>query len=177
MVEVRNGIHTKERTEKNLLICNILRGMSEIRAAESVLFYYPVGGEVDLIPFMNELAKSEKKVFLPKLVDDETFVPLPYYDYEALVKNEFGIPEPAEQPEAPLQIPLGVILVPGLAFDRMGTRLGMGKGYYDRFLKQYPESISIGVAFQEQVLDQLPKDPYDSPVDMLVTDSDMTRFL
>jgi 5-formyltetrahydrofolate cyclo-ligase len=66
-----------------------------------------------------------------------------------------------------------VILVPGLAFGRNGSRLGRGAGFYDRFLSAHPNALRAGVAFSDQVLDSLPEDPHDQRMDILLTDAGM----
>jgi 5,10-methenyltetrahydrofolate synthetase len=68
---------------------------------------------------------------------------------------------------------VGVILVPGLAFGRNGSRLGRGAGFYDRFLNAHPHALRAGVAFSDQVLDSLPEDPHDQRMDILLTDAGM----
>ena len=65
---------------------------------------------------------------------------------------------------------IAVVLVPGLAFTREGTRLGRGSGFYDRFLSRYPHALRLGIAFEEQLATQLPTDSWDLPLDALLTD-------
>ncbi len=72
---------------------------------------------------------------------------------------------------APEQV--GVILVPGLAFGRNGSRLGRGAGFYDRYLSAHPHALRAGIAFSDQLLDSLPEDPHDQRMDILLTDAGM----
>jgi len=75
---------------------------------------------------------------------------------------------------APEQV--GVILVPGLAFGRNGSRLGRGAGFYDRFLNAHPHALRVGIAFSDQMLDALPEDPHDQRMDILLTDAGVIRM-
>ena len=67
---------------------------------------------------------------------------------------------------------IDLIFVAGLAFDREGYRIGYGVGYYDKFLKKVPKALKIGLAFDFQIVDKLPREAHDFPVDMIVTDKD-----
>lgn len=86
------------------------------------------------------------------------------------LKNGNRIYQPkSTQPECE-DAELGLILVPGAAFTRRGVRLGRGAGFYDRFLKKHPAALRMGIAFQEQLALELPVDPWDEPVDIVLTD-------
>jgi 5-formyltetrahydrofolate cyclo-ligase len=91
---------------------------------------------------------------------------------DQLGPGTYGIAEPGE--DLPV-VPIGEIktfLCPGLGFDRQGTRLGRGKGFYDRALADAePEVLKIGIAFAQQVVDRLPSDPHDEPMDFVITGS------
>jgi len=67
---------------------------------------------------------------------------------------------------------ISVILVPGIAFDRSGNRLGRGKGFYDQFLKDHPEALRVGIGFQEQIITEVPVDPWDQCLDIILTDQE-----
>lgn len=95
-------------------------------------------------------------------------------DDEAMVPGAYGILQPP--PEAPLAVltPDTVVLVPGAVFDRKGNRLGFGGGYYDRWLSGEGKGLAtVGLAFREQVVEAVPVQPHDVPVDLLVTDEEV----
>lgn len=71
---------------------------------------------------------------------------------------------------------VSIILVPGLAFGRDGSRLGRGAGFYDRFLSAHPDALRAGIAYSDQVLDTLPEDPHDQRMDILLTDAGVIRM-
>ncbi len=89
--------------------------------------------------------------------------------WEDLIEGKMGILEPQFALEKGKEPPLDVILVPGLAFDHEGNRLGYGKGHYDRLLKSL-SGLKIGLAFKEQILDELPHATHDVPMDIIITD-------
>ena len=88
----------------------------------------------------------------------------------------YGLREPVPNPE--LILPphaLDVILIPGIAFDRRGHRIGSGKGYYDRFLTR-TQAVRIGLAYDFQVIDRVPAEPHDVKMDWIVTESEMIEI-
>lgn len=164
----RDGLIAVERKQKSAEILRKLEALPEFDEAKHVLLYYPKGSEVETMHLLDRM--KDKKLYLPKLIDDRNFVPLLYEGNDRLQDGPYGIPEPLSEQQAPK---LDLILVPGVAFDRQGVRLGMGKGFYDRFLSGQKGVLRIGLAFREQILDQLPKEPYDEPVDLIITDQDL----
>jgi len=110
-----------------------------------------------------------KALYLPKLTDEFSFKAIKYGE---LSSNQYGIPEPSGEEATSLDL----ILVPGVAFDRQGNRIGMGKGYYDRFLAKQKNVLKIGLAFSEQILASIPKEPYDEIVDLIITDEEVIRI-
>lgn len=97
---------------------------------------------------------------------------------EGFEPNAFGIPEPASQPHALSQAKEAkAILVPALCFDGEGYRLGAGKGFYDRFLAPLKGVLKVGIGFHVQLhKDPLPRDPWDLPMDWLITDRNIVGF-
>lgn len=128
-------------------------------------------GEPDLGAFIsNHLEKCE--VYLPRALEDGSmkFVSIGRDWAEAMEQGPFGIPSPADSSGRlydPSFVNSTAVLTPGLTFDRMGNRIGRGKGYYDRFLAQAPmrNSIKIGICWSLQVVDVLPALSHDVPMD------------
>ncbi|MDR3128652.1 MAG: 5-formyltetrahydrofolate cyclo-ligase [Tannerellaceae bacterium] len=137
--------------------------------ANHIALYYPLAGEVNTIPLL-ECWKNSKALFLP-LVSNMNLHLLPYFPGTKLVNGSFGTmhPEPIPHP-IPTEC-IDLIIVPGLAFDRQGNRLGRGKGFYDRFLSKL--SIPrIGLCFQYQLLEEVPFNKEDIPMDEIITDQE-----
>ena len=172
-LETRNSIPEVSRTQKSSTIIKKLEEIDVYKNAEHVLFYYTHGSEVDTIPAINKWIK-EKNIYLPKLKDKNEFIALPFRNFDALKKGIFKIPEPiGVKEDGDYEKKLDLIIVPGVAFDQEGTRLGMGKGFYDRYLRHLPHTPRIALAFEEQVLESIPKDPYDEPVNIIITDENI----
>jgi 5-formyltetrahydrofolate cyclo-ligase len=110
-----------------------------------------------------------KTVYLPHLEGD-TFRALPVSDLDLLEEGEFGLPQ-APHIEGDFDMRIDLVLVPGVAFTKKGDRLGMGKGYYDRYLEGVCNLPKLGIAFSEQILETLPVEPHDQGLDGVLTDS------
>ena len=141
-------------------ICSRLMADGLWRTAGTVLLYHPLPGEVDTTLLLDNAMNMGKRVLLPKVVGDE--LELRIYTPDSLQRGAFGIMEPIGQlfpVESYHEIDLAII--PGVAFDRHGTRLGRGKGYYDRLLSLSPNAYKIGICFPFQMLEHLPSEPHD----------------
>ena len=141
-------------------ICSRLMADGLWRAAGTVLLYHPLPGEVDTTLLLDNAMNMCKRVLLPKVVGDE--LELRIYTPDSLQPGAYGIMEPIGQlfpVESYHEIDLAII--PGVAFDRHGTRLGRGKGYYDRLLSLSPNAYKIGICFPFQMLEHLPSEPHD----------------
>ena len=136
-----------------------------LEGRERILIYAPLPDEPDPRGLVSLLPQA--RFFLPKVRGEELIV-LPYT--EALQSGAFGVKEPASgTPLSPHE--LDAVVVPALAYDQRGFRLGRGKGYYDRFLKKLaPGAITLGFLPKALVLPRLPTDPWDLPVHEVVTE-------
>ena len=168
-LKTRDQIPEAERKKKSEAIIKRLEGLKEFSQAEKILAYFSFGSEVETKESLENWAR-EKQLYLPRLNEDSSFQALPY---GPLKENRYRIAEPAEGIPAKK---LDMIILPGLAFDRNGGRLGMGKGYYDRFLAEMKGVLRIALAFQEQVLDSIPLSTYDESVDLIITDCEIIRL-
>ncbi|NPA52424.1 MAG: 5-formyltetrahydrofolate cyclo-ligase [Aquificae bacterium] len=140
--------------------------LPEFRKAKAVLLYYPHKNEVDLRFLINYLLKQNRKsVLLPK-VEEKTLKIIKISNISQLKKGFAGIKEPQGLPVSSKII--DVAIIPAVAFDIYGYRLGYGSGFYDRFLKD-KKILKIGVAYDFQIQKQLPHDRHDVPVDVIVT--------
>jgi 5-formyltetrahydrofolate cyclo-ligase len=164
----RDRLSQEDRQGKSEVIIRKLEALEVFKKARSLLAYHSFSSEVITSDHLSKW-KETKNLYLPVLTNETDFEA---HRFSELKENHFGIPEPVSQETAE---ELDLILVPGLGFDRKGGRLGMGKGYYDRFLKNYKDVLKIGLAFDEQVLESLPLNPYDESVDILITDKEVIR--
>ncbi|WP_404402404.1 5-formyltetrahydrofolate cyclo-ligase [Pelagibacterium halotolerans] len=146
-----------------------------LEPGQVVAAYWPIRDEIDCKPILTRLMDSGQQVCLPVVMGDG--IPLELRLWEAgqpLYPSGFGTLAPPET--APLAAP-DVVIIPLLAFDRLGTRLGYGKGYYDRTLDALEtKPLIVGIAFAAQELDFIPREPHDLPLDILVTEAGVHRF-
>src|SRR5208282_3279592 len=121
--------------------------------------------EINTYSILEGSLELAKKLYLPKVVKDKNlFHFYPVLDFKTLAKGPFGILEPSGNKPADWE-EIDLVLVPGLAFDRTGNRLGFGKGYYDRVLPQLKKTtLTIGLGYSFQIVDKLPAEPHDVPL-------------
>ena len=136
--------------------------------------FWPMGHEIDVRPLLRALAGRGHPLCLPRT--PKRGLPLDFRAFafgEAMDKGPFGTLQPPA--EAPALRP-GFVIVPLLAFDRAGRRLGYGGGYYDRTLAGLPGVATLGVAFACQEMQEVPAGPFDAPLDAVATESGVMRF-
>lgn len=168
ILKLRDGLSSEEREEKSKQIKKKLFALFEFRAAKTIFFYAAKGNEVETKGMIEESLSSGKKVGLPIVKGKEIFFSRTF-NYGKLLPSTFGILEPEE--EHPISLDrVDLIIVPGIIFDSQGNRIGFGRGFYDRFLKKIPDAFKIGLAFELQILETIPKISTDIPVDKIVTE-------
>ncbi|MBP1930048.1 5-formyltetrahydrofolate cyclo-ligase [Ammoniphilus resinae] len=170
MTAKRNNLNPAERAEKSRLIRHHLLTFEPFQKAQVIFTFIPFGSEVDLSPLIQE---SGKKWLVPKtMVEQKRMDTYLFPGWDALTVGVYGIrePDPATAvPVDPKEIEL--VLVPGLAFDPKGGRLGYGGGYYDRFLAQLSKvPLLAGICFSEQIVPNLPIEAHDIRMDYLISD-------
>ncbi len=134
----------------------------EFQKAKTVMLYYPIHNEIDLRGLLR--LAPEKQYFLP-VTHRKSIEVRSYAKGDKLKKGKFGIPEP--QTEA-YKGKMDLILVPGVAFDKKGHRMGRGGGYYDRFLKRFRHAKKVGVAYKFQMVKKVPTSWHDVKMDRVI---------
>jgi 5-formyltetrahydrofolate cyclo-ligase len=135
--------------------------------ARTVLLYSALPDEVPTLPLLNRLTAEGKTVLLPRVVSDTDMELRRYTGPNDLEPGAFGIMEPTGELFTDYDL-IDVAIVPGMAFDREGHRLGRGKGYYDRFLARLPHIYKIGICFPFQLVDKVPADVHDILMDEVI---------
>ncbi|MGI6254006.1 MAG: 5-formyltetrahydrofolate cyclo-ligase [Acutalibacter sp.] len=161
-----------DRAAKSRAIQDHVRALPGYLRAEKLLLYLSMGSEVDTWGIFQSALSCGKAVYAPRCLDGEGH--MAFYrvkSREELKQGRFGLWEPDPTVCAPLTGTDGALcLVPGLAFDEAGFRLGYGKGYYDRFLANHPVE-TVGLCYGELLLPQLPREALDRRVSWLVTEA------
>lgn len=167
LIKDRLAISPEDWQSRSLAICNRLASLPLVTSARKIALYKSFRNEVDLSPLM--ALAPEKSYYFPRTELEQNQMEFLRYDaLRAFQTNRWGLTEPASG--EPLTIDEEtVIIVPALAFDRKGHRLGYGKGYYDRFLSS-TKVATIGVCFSEFFFDALPAEVHDRALDYVVTE-------
>lgn len=156
-------------------VCSTLQSKSAWECALSVLLYVPLKGEVDIFPLIQKGLTASKVVCLPRFdAGSNSYSAVRVSSPQTeLIAGPFGVLEPVPSAEVVPLNQLDLVVVPGLAFDMCGYRLGRGRGFYDRILASVV-GIKCGVAFDQQLLSSLPAEPHDVLMSTLLTP---TRWL
>ena len=160
-----------DREERDRKWQERLFSLPHYRESPALLLYLSVESEPDTWPVLENALKQGKAVYAPCCLDREGRMAFyRVFSRGCLAPGPFGIwePDPARCP--PWKGEAALCLVPGLAFDRKGFRLGYGKGYYDRFLADF-RGASVGLCYGPLLLPDLPRGPYDRPVDVVLADT------
>ncbi|EGL81727.1 5-formyltetrahydrofolate cyclo-ligase [Caldalkalibacillus thermarum TA2.A1] len=177
ITSLKKRLPAEEWKERSARIKERLCGLSVWQKSRHVALYHSVNQEVNTVPLIEEGWRQGKTIYLPKCNPQTrqlTFYKVDTFDdLEAVY---FGIPEPVPERCTPMDVDrLQCLIVPGVAFDREGYRIGYGAGYYDRYLATLSPAVAkVSLAFQFQVLNHpLPREPFDQPVDVIITEGEL----
>lgn len=136
------------------------------KAATTILIYHSLPDEVSTHAFIEKWQKT-KRLLLPVVVGNDLEIRL-YSGLDNLATGSYGISEPTGCRYSEYKN-IELVIVPGVAFDLNGNRLGRGKGYYDRLLPQLSHSYKIGICFPYQIVKEVPAEPFDIRMDEILT--------
>lgn len=172
-LQLRRSIREQKRAmteaqirEKSEQLARLFLETEEYRRAKSIYGYLSYNQEVRTLPILQQALRDGKRVAVPKCYGEEMrFIWLD--DLSAVAKNAMGIPEPiADGPVA--QDETALVLMPGVAFDRAGNRIGYGGGYYDKFLAREGNHPTLALCYAFQMVDHLESEEFDIPVDRVL---------
>lgn len=167
----RRSMSAEEKAACDSKILDRLLSLREYQACRMVLTYVSLPIEVDTLHLIARALADGKRVGVPRCVEDSRL--MEFYlikSLDQLVPRTFGVLEPMkEQCELVRDFEESVCIVPALAYDRAGYRLGYGAGYYDRFLSGYP-GTKIGIVYAQNLRKRLWSGRYDVPVDLVITE-------
>ena len=156
--------------EMSLRIMSDLLSHPRVLEADTILMYHSLPDEVNTHSPLDQLLAMGKKVLLPKVISDTEMTIHEYTGQDSLKPSEpYGILEPTTPELSIFNSQLSIVVVPGMAFDKQGHRLGRGKGYYDRFLSRVPNIYKLGVCFPFQMLETVPTESTDIVMDEVIT--------
>ena len=194
MLAKRDAIPYENRTEADRARNERIRSWDGYKKAELLLFYVSYRSEADTLQLLKEALAEGRKVAVPKVVGTD----MVFYrirSFSQLVEGYKGILEPdTGQCEAITEtrrandewaqsvkhhdLPKrSLLFVPGCAFDEAGGRMGYGGGFYDRFMDAYPDILRVALAYEAQMVDAVPREVHDKPVDAIVTEKRMVQIV
>lgn len=168
--DLRNNISSMQVEEWSKTICNYLIDSELFQQAEEIYFYYPLGNEANLLKAAEEALRQGKRIGFPKTEGSN----IRFYQVKNLrdfKEGCFHVMEPVSDRLLTWERPL--ILTPGLVFDEKKSRMGYGKGYYDRYAAYVPGAVKIGIAYEAQIAESIPTDYHDVPMDYVLTEMRM----
>ena len=166
----RNLLPEPYRVQASAQILRKLCRLPEYPAVSRIFLFSGFGSEPPTAAWAERFRADDKHTYYPKVVSDGNMKFYEVLSESELVPGAYGILEPGEGLMEVAPEPGDWVLTPGVLFDTRGYRIGYGGGYYDRYMKNYPSAVSIGVAYQTQCVEYLPEGVYDLPVSQVVTD-------
>jgi 5-formyltetrahydrofolate cyclo-ligase len=176
MTAARSRLSAGDRAAFSHLIAARVLGLAAVQRAHTLALYAPMGAEVDTAEIARELAARGRRIAYPRLIDGERALAFAACREDALRPGPLGTREPPPEATAVPAREIAAVLVPGLAFDGRGCRLGRGRGHYDATLASLPAATArIGLAFEMQIVPAVPHEEHDLPLDVVVTEAEV-RF-
>ena len=161
LLEKRNALEEKEVKVNSRHIVEEIIASEEYQVCKQLFLYSPKGNEIDLSDLFSIALKDKKAIAFPKVMSKEEIAFYRVTTLSDLQEGIFGVFEPDTRGGLMACSKETLMIIPGIAFDQEGTRIGFGAGYYDRYLSKNIPLASFGVAYSWQIFDQLPKEEYD----------------
>jgi 5-formyltetrahydrofolate cyclo-ligase len=173
LLRIRNSLSETEIVSSSNIISDKVISTKEFKKAQSIGTYYPIRSEVKTFEIIKHSLATKKTIGLPRIIDSNriAFFKIMENSFEDIkfTKGKYGILENLMSESIVEEMDL--LIIPGIAFDLQGNRIGYGKGYYDRFLSTRKVSYIMGLAFENQIIKKIPTTENDIPVDVLVTEN------
>lgn len=164
--EWKRAMTEAEIQSRSEALAQLLYASEAYRNAKTIYGYLPYNQEVRTVPMLEQALRDGKRVAVPKVFGDEMKF-LYLQDLTQVAKGYAGIPEPiADEPVA--EDKTALVLMPGLAFDPQGHRIGYGGGFYDKFLAAEPNHPTLALCYEFQLLPKLETEEHDIPVDVVL---------
>lgn len=165
-IRINQDEETKKR--KEVVIVERIELLREFKKSDVVALYYPIKGEVNLLPLFYRYKRN--KIFVFPRIEGENMIFSQVRELDEMKIGKFGIMEPVNE-IFPLK-EIDLFIVPGIAFDPDGYRIGYGKGYYDKLISQkLAHQCTVGVCFDFQMVDSIERDEWDVRVDYVITNN------
>ena len=171
LLRIRQDIPAQLRPQMNADIRERLLALPEVIAASTLFCFISFADEVDTHELIKVLQQQGKTILVPKTLKGGKMAAIALDSWDALETDSFGILVPRSS--QPATSGIDISLTPGLGFSPSGQRLGYGRGYYDNWFTENEVQYKVGIGFDCQVLDEIPVDESDVPLDKIVTEKNI----
>ena len=171
LLQMRQDIPPELRPQMNAVIRETLLALPEVADASTIFCFISFDDEVDTHELIKLLQQQGKAICVPKTLKGGKMAAIPLPSWDDLETDSFGILVPRSSQPTSSKIDLS--LTPGLGFSPTGQRLGYGAGYYDNWFAENEVQYKVGIGFDCQVLDEIPVDESDVPLDKIVTEKNI----
>lgn len=177
IIEKRNKIKNKDKTSMDKKIIESFKKEDSYKKARGIFIYIGFGSEINTKVIIEDALKKGKEVYVPKVKGKEMLL-IKIDSLENLVTSSYGILEPIGDNNNFDVDKLDLLVMPGVAFDNSGNRIGYGGGYYDRFLeKNKTNAEKIALAYEFQILNSINNEKHDVKVDKIITEERIINIL
>ena len=167
----RDDLSPELRKQKSEKITSFLYGIEEFRRSKNVFCYISYISEVETLPLISDILKKGSDLFVPKIINNTEMIAVKLNSLTNLEPDYIGILTPKTN-EILLDI-VDIAIIPGIGFTKKGERLGYGRGYYDRWFSKNMVKVKVGVAFEEQIIAELPLEKTDINMDIVITEKEI----
>lgn len=164
----RSQLSESERIHMSQQIKQFLSEITEFKQAKSIFCYISYLDEVETHALISRFIEQNLTLAVPKIINKTEMLAIPLKDFSDLEPDKMGILTPKSS--QPATSSFDIAITPGLGFTEKGERLGYGRGYYDRWFEKNEVKTKIGIAYEVQIVDELPVEETDIPLDILVTE-------
>ncbi len=168
ILKLRDQLIDSEHKIQSEIILKKLKEINHFKKAKKILFYFPIRKEVNTVPLIEKSFLS-KEIFLPKIQKEKKISIHKVNSLRELEPGKHNIPEPSDICKEIDSSELDLVIMPGVAFNKKGVRIGYGGGYYDRFLKN-TNCPKIALAYDFQIHENVPGEIHDEKVDLIITE-------
>jgi len=170
---IRDAIAPDAQTAAGDAACRNLLALETVRDARSWFVYVSRGSEIGTHELIHRLIARGNEVTVPFITPPDTMAPRRIRSFAELQLSDLGFLEPVHGSD--YELPIDVCVCPGLAFTEQGDRLGTGRGFYDRYLATRRPRLAVGLAYEAQIVPELPAEMHDRRMDLVVTEERIIR--
>lgn len=173
MLALRRALSASETEVKRMALRDQICSLPIYQKAKRIMAYLSMKGEADLDPLILQALSDGKEVYIPVCLPEKQMEAGRLYDMDHFRKGPYGLRDLPEGYEVVSPEDLDLVLVPGVAATRAGVRLGMGAGYYDRYLMRVPFEKRVVTLWDFQIVDAIPFEEFDQTMAQIVTDKEV----